>query len=96
MFKYLGMWDDIGKSKKQGKPDTAKRGAAGPDGTTDSPAKTTETEKKPPSRNCELCDGPLSHTIPAYRCECGKIYHLDCTANIKNCPVCHRVIKKDP
>ncbi len=95
MFKYLGIWkaeDEKQEKKDRSKiPVTDRSGKA--TGRADPGAvNSTSAVTPPPRRKCDLCDETLSHTIPAYRCNCGKIYHLECTSSIKNCPACHRMI----
>jgi len=47
---------------------------------------------------CSVCSESLKVDMPGYRCECGKFYHLECIADLRNCPICNRVLKieKEP
>ena len=80
MFRYLGMWDDM--SEKRGRE---KKNEAIPE----------RDDRRPPSRQCQICETSLSHTIPSYRCGCGKIYHKECAVGVKHCPECHREMNID-
>ncbi len=90
MFKYMGIWKDENKNKT-GRKKNSSTGKPQNSGA----VSTNSAVNPPPRRECDICGEALSHTIPAYRCDCGKIYHLECTATVKNCSACHRMIRKE-
>ena len=45
-----------------------------------------------PPQVCAECLNPIEKPGDAYKCECGKVYHKKCAAELKECPECHRKI----
>ncbi len=96
LFKYLGVLDDLGGDKSI--PGGAKSAAGSKESKNEEgkdERRGRKGEEKAKGRgDCEICQSPLSLSIPAHRCKCGRIYHRECIADAKNCPACHRAFPK--
>ena len=51
--------------------------------------KRTETVEKREFSSCPLCGEPLSPTVPGFKCDCGKMYHVSCIQKNGRCPACN-------
>jgi archaeosortase C (PEF-CTERM variant) len=54
--------------------------------------KRTETIEKKEFSSCPLCGDPLSPTVPGFKCDCGKMYHVSCIQQNGQCPACNKAI----
>jgi archaeosortase C (PEF-CTERM variant) len=54
--------------------------------------KRTEAVEKREFSSCPLCGEPLSPTVPGFKCDCGKMYHVSCIQKKGRCPACDRAI----
>lgn len=52
----------------------------------------TEPVEKREFSSCPLCGEPLSPTVPGFKCDCGKMYHVSCIQKNGRCPACDRSI----
>lgn len=50
----------------------------------------SSSRQRAPSATCGICGAPLSPSIPAIRCECGRVYHRGCITGSGNCASCGR------
>lgn len=87
MFRQFNVWSDIESGKSRAGPVYAARRLKRKGGTGDG-------AEERGGRACPVCKGPLSSTIPAYRCECGQIYHRECTVGGGECVKCGKDFTK--